>query len=244
MKKKILCFLIIILCVNFSVYSETCNNDLFIKNYILYEKSKIELKKQHFKNAIFILEKIKKNKDMNVGLDKVYINLIYAYYKNFNLNMAKKNIKKFIKLYPNHLNIDYIVYLNGLIDIEMDKNTFLKILSIYYHKNDPIYAINAFFELKNFIYHYPKSLYVINAKKHLMYLKNRLSQHEFNILKFYFFNKKYISVINRGEEIIQKYPETKFAQKSLIYIKKSYLALKIFNTAKKISKIILLNKIS
>jgi len=243
MKNNSIIFFFVILFINSRVYSQSLDNHFFIQTYTLYEKSKKELRKKHFDNAICILEKIKKNNINNLNNDKIQIYLIYAYYKNLNFNMAQKNIEEFIRFYPHHKNIDYIIYMKCLINISLDKNIFLKMLPINYPKNDPHHAISAFFQLKDFIYQYPKSLYVTNAKKKLIYLKNRLSNYDLKILKFYFSHKEYIAVINRGEEILQKYSETIAARKALIYMEKSYNALKIFDTAEKISKIIVLNKI-
>jgi len=241
-KKNSIIFIFMILFLSSIVHSKSLKNFHFMKIYTLYEESKKELRKEHFDNAISILEKIKKNNVANIKNDKIQMHLIYAYYKNLNFNTALKNTEEFIRFYPKHPNIDYVIYMQCLIKISLDKNIFFNILPIEYHKNDINHAVNAFFQLKNFIYQYPNSSYVINAKKNLIYLKNRLSENEFKILKFYFSHKEYIAVINRGEEMIEKYSETPAARKALIYIEKSYKALKIFDTAKKISKIILLNK--
>ncbi|WAI11597.1 MAG: outer membrane protein assembly factor BamD [Buchnera aphidicola (Macrosiphum albifrons)] len=242
-KKNSIIFIFIILFLSLTVHSKSLKNNCFIETYILYEKSKKELRKENFDNTILILEKIKKNNMTHFNNDKIRIHLIYAYYKNLNFNMAQKNIEEFIYYYPNHPNLDYVIYMQCLISMTLDKNIFFKILPINYHKNDLNHAIHSFFQLKNFIYQYPKSRYLVNAKKDLIYLKNRLSEYDLEILKFYFFHKKYIAVINRGEEIIQKYSETPAARKALVYIEKSYNALKIFDTAKKISKIISLNQV-
>lgn len=242
-KKNSIIFIFMILFFNLTVHSRSLKNNHFIEKYTLYEKSKKELRAEHFDNAIFILEKIKKNNFANFDNDKIQMHLIYAYYKNLNFKMAQKNVKEFIFFYPNHSNLDYVIYMQCLINLSLDKDMFFQFLPIGYYKNDLNYAMHAFFQLKNFIYQYPQSLYVANAKKNLIYLKNRLSEHAFKILEFYFFHKEYIAVINRGEEMIEKYSETPAARKALIYIEKSYKELKIFDTAKKISKIILLNKI-
>lgn len=244
MKKKYkIIFIFIIICLNFTVHCKSLNSYLFIKTDVLYKYSQKKLKEKKFDEAINILEKIKNDNIVNFNNDKIQINLIYAYYKNFNFNMAQKIVQEFILSHPNHPNIDYVLYMESLINWAMDKNTFFKILPIEYYKSDPIHAINAFFQLKNLIYHYPQSPYVINAKKHMISITHRLSEHDFQILKFYFSRKEYISVINRGEEIIQKYPQTQAARKTLIYMKKSFFALKIFDTAKKISQIISLNTV-
>ncbi|QFQ32569.1 outer membrane protein assembly factor BamD [Buchnera aphidicola (Aphis fabae)] len=243
LKKNILTvFILLFIFIHFSAYSQNTQQKKIIQEKIFYEYCKKELKENQFDNAIFHLETMKKKNISNVYSDKIQINLIYAYYKIENFNMAQKNIKEFIQLYPKHPNIDYIFYIKSLIDISLDKNIFLKVLTIKNYKSDPIYAQKAFFELKNFLYSYPQSIYIINAKKDLFYLKQRLSKYDFEILKYYFNHKKYIAVINRGEEILQKYPETSSAIETLSYMKQAFIKLKIFNTAEKISKIISLNK--
>lgn len=238
-KNKNVVFIFMILFLSFAVYSQNLKNHIFISNGYFYQKCRIELKEKNFYKAIIDLETMKKNHFNN---DKIKMNLIYAYYKISDFKRAEKNIEEFIKLYPKHPNIDYIFYIKSLIDISLDKKIFHNFFPIQTYKSNPIYATKAFFQLKNFIYNYPNSVYVINAKKDLFYLKKRLSEYDLKILKYYFFHKKHIAVINRGEEILQKYPETLAAIDTLKYMKKSFLALKIFDTAEKISKIILLNK--
>ncbi|QFQ32385.1 outer membrane protein assembly factor BamD [Buchnera aphidicola (Aphis gossypii)] len=242
LKKNIL--IIFILLFTYSLaYSHNIQQKKFIQEKIFYEYCKKELKENKFDSAILHLESMKKKNISNFYLDKIQINLIYAYYKVENFNMAQKNINEFIKLYPKHTNIDYIFYIKSLINISLDKNIFSKILNIKSYKSDPIYAKKAFFELKNFLYHYPESIYIINVKKDLFALKQRLLNYDFEILKYYFNRKEYIAVINRGEEILKKYPETFSAREVLNYIRQSFIELKMFNTAKKISKVILLNKV-
>ncbi|WP_343154087.1 outer membrane protein assembly factor BamD [Buchnera aphidicola (Aphis aurantii)] len=236
---------ILIICILLLIQSLACSkNDIqqkFIQEQKIYEYGRKELKKNKFNSAIFFLENMKKKNIFNIYWDKIQINLIYAYYKIENFSMAQKNIEEFIKLYPKHPNIDYVFYMKSLIDISLDKNIFVKTLSIINYKSDPFYAKRAFFELKNFLYRYPKSIYIINAKKDLFNLKKRLSEHDFKILQYYFSHKQYIAVINRGEEILQKYPETPCTLATLDYIKQSFISLKIFKTAEKVSKIISLN---
>ncbi|QCI18933.1 outer membrane protein assembly factor BamD [Buchnera aphidicola] len=240
-KKNIL--IVLILFIYSSAYSQNVQKNKIIGEKIFYEYCRKKLKNNEFNNAIFYLENMQKKNTSNIYFDKIQINLIYAYYKIKNYSMAQKNIEEFIQLYPKHPNIDYVIYIKSLIYMSLDKNIFLNILNIKNYKSDPIYAKKAFFELKNFLYFYPKSIYIINAKKDLFNLKQRLSKYDFEILKYYFNHKHYIAAINRGEDILKKYPETSVAVETLKYIKKSFVELKIFNAAEKISKIISLNKV-
>ncbi|QIE02100.1 outer membrane protein assembly factor BamD [Buchnera aphidicola] len=254
-RKKNIILIFIILCFNFTVNCRSLNSHVFIDTYLLYKKSQIEtyllykksqkeLKNKRFNNMIVILEHIKNNNVTHFNDDKIRIHLIYGYYKTNNFNMAIKNIKEFLNNYPNHPNTDYAEYIKCLINIQLDKNIFLKNLLKDYYKRDLNHSIYTFLQLKKFINKYPYSLYLPNAKKHLLCLKNHLSEYDLQILKFYFFRQEYISVISRGQEMLQKYPETKSARIALKYMQKSYNSLKMFDISKKISKIIILNDVS
>lgn len=243
MRKKNILTAFILLFIYSSACAQNTQSNTIIQEKIFYEYCRKELKEKKFNSAIFHLESMKKKNISNIYLDKIKINLIYAYYKIENFNIAQKNIENFIQTYPKHPNIDYVFYIKSLIDISRDKNVFFKMLTIKTYKSNPIYATKAFFELKNFLYNYPHSAYIINAKKDLFYLKERLSKYDLDILKYYFYHKKYIAVINRGEDMLQKYPETSSAIQALYYMKKSFIELKIFDTAEKIDKIISVNKL-
>lgn len=242
-KNKNVIFIFIIFFLSFPIYSKNLKKNIFISYNYLYQKCRKELKEKKFYNAISNLENLQKSNIVNYYSDKIKINLIYAYYQVSNFNEAQKNIEEFIRLYPKHKNIDYVLYIQSLINISLDKKIFYNVFPIQTYKSNPFYAKKAFLQLKKFIYDYPHSLYIVNAKKNLFYLKKRLSEYDLQILKYYFIHKQYIAVINRGEEILQKYPETLSAINALKYMKRSFFALKIFDTAKKISKIILINKI-
>jgi outer membrane protein assembly factor BamD len=231
------------ICFNLMVYCQAVNQKIFVIKNTLYTYSIKKLKEKKFDDAISILEKIKNNID-NVDKDKIFIHLIYAYYKNLNLYMAQKTAQEFIMLYPNHKNKDYVIYLQSLISWAMDQNRFFNILPIKYHTSNPIHAIHALSQLKELIYYYPNSAYIVNAKKQIICIQHRLSEYDFQILQFYFSLKEHVAVINRGIEIIQKYPDTPVAKKTLLYMQKSYTALNIFDAAKKIAKILLLNNVS
>ncbi|CAL4323845.1 outer membrane protein assembly factor BamD [Buchnera aphidicola] len=242
-KRKNILFILIIMFFSDPLYCQPLYNHPVIHTTNLYHIIQKKLKNNDFKEVITIINNIKNKDIMYYYNDKIQINLIYAYYKNSDFDIAQEKIEIFKILHPQHKNIDYILYLQSLIYIALDNDVYFKYIPITHNKRDPIYAIKAFFQLKNIILNYPHSRYLIDAKKHLICLKNRLAMHEFNILKYYFSEKEYISVINRGEAIIKNYQDTLIARKTLLLLEQSYRALHYFNHAQKISQIINLNKI-
>ncbi|WP_422667315.1 outer membrane protein assembly factor BamD [Buchnera aphidicola] len=244
MKKiKNIIFITIIIFFSFTLQCQPLHKNNFINIHALYIQAQNKLKNQKFIDAITILKNINKINVMKFDNDKIQMNLIYAYYKNSNFYKAQEKIKIFKKLYPQHKNIDYILYIESLIYIKLDQNIYFKYIPIKYYQQDPIYAMKAFFQLKNIIFNYPNSVYLINIKKDIACVKNRLAMHYFQILKYYFLKKEYISVINRGDDIIKKYPDTLIIQKTLLLMEKSYRILHIIKTANTISNIIKSNPI-
>ncbi|AWH90394.1 outer membrane protein assembly factor BamD [Buchnera aphidicola (Melanaphis sacchari)] len=240
-KKRNIMIICTILFLTFKVYSKNIVQDIIVQNKFFDQECRKQLKNKNFFNVINHLELLNKKNTNYLNSAKIKIYLIYSYYKVSNFIQAQKQIIQFIKLYPKHPNIDYVLYIQSLINISLDKNIYFNNFSIKHYKINPIHAKIAFFQLKNLINHYPRSIYVRNAKKELFYLKKRLMTYDFKIMKYYFLHNQYIAVINRGEKILQKYPEIPEVINTLEYIKKSFFALKIFNTSEKISRIISLN---
>ncbi|MFT8229930.1 MAG: outer membrane protein assembly factor BamD [Enterobacterales bacterium] len=232
-------FLICIIIIYFS------NNFSFAQNnfcYLKYNLVKKNFFNEYKKKSIEDLEDIYKT-NCNIGYfsEQLSIYLIYFYYKTNNFVNAKKIIHHFIKFNPKYKHIDYIFYIDGLIDMKYKTNSFFNL----FYKNsqcDQKYMLKAFHRFIKINHHYQNSEYAYDATKKLIYIKNQLSEHNLNVVKFYFLNKMYISVVNRVIQMLKNFPDTLDTKKSLYYMSKSLNKLKINSLNDKIKKIILLNK--
>lgn len=194
----------------------------------LYLESKKKLNNGNFKEAMKLLKKLKKDYPFNPYKEQIEINNIYIYYKLFEFKKAIKIIKKFILLKKNHPNMDYILYMYGLINEKLEeKNIIEKIFKINTLYKDPkhyLIALKCFNKINKF---YKNSLYIKKAKKKIKYIKEYLVKNEISIIEYYFKRNAYIAVINRVKNTLKKYPNTKYTQELKKYVELSYKKLNI-----------------
>lgn len=178
---------------------------------------------------------------LNPYPQQIHLNLIYAYYKSNDLKSANDSIQKFLKLYPNYKDLDYVLYMYGIVNMSLDKNhmSFLaKYLNMHWYNFNPNYADNAFRSFKTLIKNYPKSQYYIDSYKRLIILKNRIAEYELSIIKFYNQRNAYVSVITRSEKMLRYFPDTQATYHALYYMKHAYQNIYLLEQSDKVHKII------
>ncbi|WWP01849.1 MAG: outer membrane protein assembly factor BamD [Candidatus Dasytiphilus stammeri] len=151
------------------------------------------------------------------------IQWIYIYYKKANLALSRAMIERLILMNPNHPNMDYVLYLLGMIDMRLDYNLILNFFKIDQSDRDPEYARAALYDFYHLMHRYPNSKYIPDARKHVIYLKERLAKYELLVADFYLKRCAYVAVINRVKQMMLDYPHTK----------STYMALSIMKTAYK-----------
>ncbi|MBK4775662.1 outer membrane protein assembly factor BamD [Candidatus Pantoea edessiphila] len=228
--------LIITGCSEFNV-KELTHESLPILNDIAQKN----IQKGNFKTAIKYLEIIKNIDLIGSYTKQAQLDLIYVYYKKKDFNEARDLVNNFINLYPKHPNIDYVIYMKGLIEMSLDNPVIMKVLYYNRFSHDPEHAYNAFNYFLQLLKKYPKSEYVHDAYLRLIYLKNRLANYELSIASFYDKKEAYVAVITRINNMLIYYPDTKATLNALPLMEKAYRKLQINNEADKISKIISLN---
>ncbi|WWO98657.1 MAG: outer membrane protein assembly factor BamD [Candidatus Dasytiphilus stammeri] len=155
------------------------------------------------------------------------LNLIYIYYKRGKLSNVEKIIQQYTSLYPNQSNLDYVLYMRGLIYIKLDQYFWRKLFRLNLSNCNSEYALSAFHDFSQIILSYPESKYVTDARKHLVALQERLANYDLLIAKFYLRHGEYIAVIHRIEKMIRDYPQTKSTQIALSMVKRTYQKMKL-----------------
>src|SRR3546814_10404216 len=78
--------------------------------------------------------------------DQAQLELIYANYKNAEPEAAKSAAERFIRLHPQHPNVDYAYYLKGLTSFDQDVGLLARFLPLDMTKRDPGAARDSYNE--------------------------------------------------------------------------------------------------
>ena len=136
--------------------------------------------------------------------------------------------ERFIKIYPNHYNVDYAEYLLGLCFYEQ----------IVDEKKDLQSISNAKKVFVKIIEKYPSTDFAIDAEFKLDLINDILAAKEIYIGRYYFEKKKWISAINRFRVVIDEYETTIYVEEALHRLVEVYYILGLKDEAAKYANLL------
>src|SRR5688572_16457582 len=86
----------------------------------LYSEAKTSLDNRSWDDAIKYYQKLEARYPYGRFAQQALIELAYAHYKDGEPTLALAAADRFIKLHPNHPNVDYVYYLKGIINFNED----------------------------------------------------------------------------------------------------------------------------
>lgn len=143
------------------------------------------------------------------------LEIIYANYKKSDPVSTVAAADRFIKLHPNHPNIDYAYYLKGLATFN-ERGIIEKATAQEISDRDPKSLKQSFAALKELTERYPKSRYYKDATQRMVYLVNTLSQHEMHVARYYMKRQAYLAALNRAKYVLEYYPNSISVEEALV----------------------------
>lgn len=181
----------------------------------LYEEAKESMANGNFNGAATILSALDSRYPFGPLSHQVQLDLIYANYKAGDSDKALATIDRFIRLNPNHSDVDYAMYMRGLVNMDTDKNLFQDLVGIDRSDRDPSQAREAFEDFRRLLNKYPDSKYAADSRKRMVYIKNRLAKYEIAIARFYMRREAYVAAANRGRYVLEHFPDSTQVQQAL-----------------------------
>ncbi|MFY9316428.1 MAG: outer membrane protein assembly factor BamD [Burkholderiales bacterium] len=191
----------------------------------LYAEAKAEMDSKNYEKAIKHLEKLEARYPYGRFAQQAQIDMAYAYYKNGDRAQAIAACDRFIKLYPNHANVDYAYYMKGLVNF----NENLGIMSIIdtpdMTERDSKGTREAFDAFKELVTRFPESKYAEDARARMRYLVNSLAQYEVHVARYYMKRGAYVAAANRAQFAVKNYPQAPATEEAVFIMVKAYDAL-------------------
>ncbi len=225
----------IVLIVAASVLLSGCGTfrDLFAKSdepqkmavEPLYKRAKDALAAGNFAEAIKLYETLESRFPYGVQSQQAIIDTAYAQYKLGERAQAINAADRFIKLYPNHENVDYAYYVKGLANFIEDLGLLSFIATQDLSERDQKSAREAYNTFKTLVEKFPQSRYTADSRLRLRYLVNALAQNESHIARYYYNRGAYQAAINRAQICLTNFPNTPANEEALRVIVMSYKAM-------------------
>ncbi|BET96152.1 outer membrane protein assembly factor BamD [Xenorhabdus taiwanensis] len=209
----------------------------------IYSIGQEKLQEGNYKAAIKQLESLDNRYPFGPYSQQVQLDLIYAYYKSAEYPLALASIDRFMRLNPTHPNIDYVLYMRGLVSQALDDSLLQGLFSIDRSNRDPEHARAAFRDFNQLVRYYPNSQYSTDATKRLIFLKERLAKYELAVVQYYTKRSAYVAVVNRVEQMLRDYPDANATRNALPYMELAYKELGLTAEANKVAQLIAANPV-
>lgn len=191
----------------------------------LYNKSKKYLDLGLWDNAILHYKHLRNQYPFGRYAEQGSLELAYAYFRTYDMELAISTLERFIKNYPAHEHLDYAYYLKGLIYFESEKGLVEKIKPSESIDRNQENAKLAFVSFKTFIEKFPNSIYASDAELRMLHIRNKLAAYELHIAKYYMRREAYIGAINRCKYVIEAFQKTDAVADSIALMAESYKRL-------------------
>jgi outer membrane protein assembly factor BamD len=191
----------------------------------LYREGKDALDSGQYDLAIKHYETLEARYPYGRYAQQAQLEIAYAYYKQSEQASAVAATERFIKLHPNHPNVDYAYYLKGLAYFNEDLGLFSSVTGQDRTERDPKSARDAFDAFKDLVQRYPESRYTPDATARMKYLVNALASYEIHVARYYMKRGAYIAAANRAQYALKNYPQTPASEEALLIMVQAYDAL-------------------
>ncbi len=210
-----------------------------------YSEAKEKLNEGNYTAAIKLYESLEARYPYGRIAQQAQLETAYAHYKNEEPASAIAAADRFIKLHPNHDNVDYAYYIKGLASFNDNwgmmgfllKGPFKQDMS----ERDSKASRESFENFKELVMRFPESKYAADARQRMAYLINAVAMGEIHVARYYMKRKAYIAAANRAQNAVKEYPRTPASEEALYIMVKAYEELELYDLRDDAERVMRLN---
>jgi len=187
----------------------------------IYEAGALAMSDKDYDKALGYFKKLESRFPHGKYATQAKLEIIYANFKKNDPVSTLVAADRFIKIHPNHPNVDYAYYLKGLATFN-ERGIVEKITKQNINDRDPKALKLSFAAFKDLTERYPKSRYYKDATQRMVYIVNTLAQHEMHVARYYMDRKAYLAALNRAKYVLEYYPKSDAVEDALVTMVSAY----------------------
>ncbi|MDG2018403.1 MAG: outer membrane protein assembly factor BamD [Porticoccaceae bacterium] len=187
-----------------------------------YDKIQSNLKSKNWQVAISNLQLLESQFPFGKYAEQSQLELIYAQYMSSDYVSTIASAERFIRLHPQHPNVDYAIYVKGLSELNQSGRLFDGLFDLDNSKRDTGTGREAFATLGELIAKYPNSPYAPDARQRLISLRNLLARSEINVANYYFSRGALVAAANRGQFVVENFQQSPAVADGLAVMAQAY----------------------
>jgi outer membrane protein assembly factor BamD len=207
----------------------------------IYGEAKDAQAGRDWQKAIKLLEKLEARYPYGRYAQQAQLEVAYCQFKDGERASAIAAADRFIKLYPNHPNVDYAWYLKGLVNFNQLTGTLSWLTTPDMSDRDPKASRDAFLAFKEVVTRFPDSRYAEDSGARMRFLINALANSEVAVARYYMKRSAYIAAANRAQYAIEHYPQAPSIEEAMVILMQAYDALGLVELRDSTQRVLLQN---
>lgn len=179
--------------------------------------------------AVTILQRLEALYPSDPRIVTARMETVYAHHLAGDPASAIAAAERFIRLYPDHANLDYILYLRGLAGFARAEDDLRSVAEIdagmpLVRPPSAELALEYFGEL---LARFPSSRYAEDARKRVEHLRLQLAQIELNAAKRFLSDGEYANAGLRARALIDNYPDSGLTAEAVVVLNMAHRILRL-----------------
>ena len=208
---------------------------------VYFEKAQKSLERNQYTDAVKSLEALDTYYPTGQYTQQAQLELLYAKFKQKDYEGTIALAERFIRLNPQHPNVDYAYYVRGVANMEMNYDSLIRYTSLQQSHRDVSYIKVAYQNFVDLIRRFPSSKYSVDAAQRMKYIGQELAESEMNAARFNIQRKAWLAAAKRAQWVIEHYPQTPQTPEALATLAYSYQKLGDTATSQQYVDILKLN---
>ena len=208
---------------------------------LLYRRAQSGLRAGNYTQGITRLQRLEARFPFGRYAEQAQLELIYAQHMARDLDAAKSAAERFIRLHPQHPNVDYAYYMRGLTALARDRAAGARFMSADIARRDVSHLKQAFSDFNELLANFPASEYAQDARQRMIFLRNALAAAEVNIATYYVGRGANVAAANRARHVIENYAQTPAVADALAVLVEANWKLGLSEAANDALKVLALN---
>jgi outer membrane protein assembly factor BamD len=207
----------------------------------LYNQAQENIQEGNYPLAVSKLDALLSRFPFGNYAESAELNLMYANLQNESPELTIGLADRFIRLHPDHPQVDYAYYMRGLANYYSGFDLTSRFLPGDAYKRDMGATRASFDDFAKLVRQYPNSPYANDAHARMIYLRNTLAKHEIYIASYYVRRQTYVAALNRAKTVVDHYQETPSVAEGLAIMIECYYRLGLNELAENTQKILVAN---
>ena len=169
---------------------------------VYYDKAQKSLDRGQYGDAAKSLEALETYFPTGQYTQQSQLDLLYTKFKQKDYEGTVALADRFIRLNPQHPNVDYAYYVRGVANMEQNYDGLIRYTSLQQSHRDVSYLKLAYQNFVDFIRRHPSSQYAVDAAQRMKFIGQELAESEMNAGRFNLKRKAWLAAIERSQWVV------------------------------------------